>query len=89
MWFVPVVMLIAVITFGLFGDQSLHSLLAWWMPSDYCVSLRDGTCNTNFYYTGRGAELGVLFRKGEALHKKHRSLPLIKRAHLPRVTDRL
>lgn len=75
-WFVPVVLVVAVVTFGvwfLFGPEPALSLALVNAVSVLIVAcpcaMGLATPTSILVGTGRGAELGLLFRQGEALQR--------------------
>src|SRR5690606_34579908 len=75
-WFVPVVLAVAAVTFGvwfLFGPEPALSLALVNAVSVLIVAcpcaMGLATPTSILVGTGRGAELGLLFRQGEALQR--------------------
>ena len=74
-WFVPAVMAVAALTFAvwlIFGPEPAADLRARERRrgADHRLPLRHGACDADLdhgRHRPRGAELGILFRKGEAL----------------------
>ncbi len=78
MWFVPVVMALAALTFGVWLVLGPEPALTFGLVNAVAVLIIACPCamglatpTSIMVGTGRGAELGILFRKGEALQSLH------------------